>query len=140
MRVYVLMALALTLMSACAAHPSTPSPTAVHAAWIAALRANNRTAAQQLVVPEAAPIIDRALAQAQYLVVLDTPQTGRLQRVDLHDATAQGAGFTAVSVWRLDRLTSCFRTTLVEHSSRWRVAEWTEFQTDCPPATKGGNE
>jgi hypothetical protein len=112
MRVYVLMALALTLMSACAAHPSTPSPTAVHAAWIAALR-------------------------AQYLVVLDTPQTGRLQRVDLHDATAQGAGFTAVSVWRLDRLTSCFRTTLVDHRGDWRVADWAEFQTDCSPEREG---
>jgi hypothetical protein len=132
------MALALTLLAACAAQPSAASPTAVHAAWIAALRTNDRATAQQLLAPAAAISVDQALAQAQYLVLLDTPQTGRLQRVDLPDATAQGAGFTAVSVWQLDRLTSCFRTTLVEHQNSWRVADWAEFQTDCPPAPEGG--
>lgn len=134
-RLLPLLALALVL-AGCGTHAqATQSPAEVHTAWITALRANDRQAAQALLANDAAIGVDRALEQAQYLVTLDTPQTGRLQAVDVVPPVAQGKGQLAQSIWRLDRLTSCFRATLAETPVGWRVIDWAEYQTDCPKAT-----
>lgn len=121
-------------LSGCGGGQAAQSPAEVHSAWIAALRGNDRRAAQELIAADAAVDVDRTLEQAQYLVTLDTPQTGRLQAVDVEAPVTQGAGWTATSVWRLERLTSCFRTTLGETSEGWRVTGYAEVQSDCLPA------
>lgn len=129
----ILCILTLTLAS-CASQARHQTPAEVHAAWIAALRANDRAAAQQLLADDAAVRVDRALEQVQYLVTLDVPQTGRLQAVDVEPPVAQGAGQVATSIWRLEQLTSCFRATLAETPQGWTITDWAEFQTDCPPS------
>lgn len=132
----ILLVLPLVLVG-CETHTTTrQTPAEVHAAWITALRTNDRQAAQALLAADAVVGVDRALAQAQYLVTLNTPQTGRLQAVDVEPPETQGQGQVARSIWRLDRLTSCFRATLAETADGWRVIDWTEYQTDCPPATE----
>ncbi|NTV65695.1 MAG: hypothetical protein HGA65_19480 [Oscillochloris sp.] len=126
--------LAGLLLSSCASQTRPQTPAEIHVAWIAALRANDRQAAQVLLAPDAAVRVDRALEQAQYLVTLDVPQTGRLQAVDVDPPIAQGAGQVANSVWHLEKLTSCFRATLAETPNGWKITDWAEFQTDGPPA------
>lgn len=120
------------LLAVCGAGGDTRSPTEVHTAWIDALRANDRQAAQALLAGDATVAVDWALEQAQYLVTLDVPQTGRLQSVDVEAPVAQGAGQVGRSIWRLERLTSCFHTTLAETPAGWRVTGFVERQTDCP--------
>ncbi|NNJ12916.1 hypothetical protein EKD04_021545 [Chloroflexales bacterium ZM16-3] len=122
------------LLTSCSTQASQQPPAEVHTAWIAALRANDRAAAQQLLADDAAVTVDRALEQAQYLEILDVPQTGRLQAVDVAPPVVQGAGQVATSIWRLEQLTSCFRATLAETPQGWKITDWAEFQTDCPPA------
>jgi hypothetical protein len=124
----------LVALAGCGSGSAATSPAEVHAAWIEALRGNDRQAAQALVAGDSSVDVDRALEQAQYLVTLDTPQTGRLQAVDVEAPVVQGAGQVATSIWRLERLTSCFRATLAETDAGWRVTGWDEFQTDCPPS------
>jgi hypothetical protein len=120
------------LLAACGASGDTSSPAEVHTAWIDALRANDRQAAQALLADDATVAVDWALEQAQYLVTLYVPQTGRLQSVDVEAPVAQGAGQVGRSIWRLERLTSCFHTTLTETAAGWRVTGFVERQTNCP--------
>jgi hypothetical protein len=134
MRMLLPVLLAGLLLASCAGQVSHQTPVAVHAAWIAALRANDRPAAQQLLAADAVVTADRALEQAQYLETLDVPQTGRLQAVDVEPPVAQGVGQVATSIWHLEKLTSCFRATLAETPNGWRITDWAEFQTDCPPS------
>lgn len=124
----------LALLPACGGGSSARSPGEVHAAWVEALRANDRQAAQVLVATDASLDVDRALEQAQYLVTHDQQGAGRLVAVDMEAPVAQGAGQVATSIWRLERLNSCFRATLAETSEGWRVTGWEERQTDCPAA------
>lgn len=124
----------LVALAGCGGGSATMSPAEVHAAWIEALRGNDRQAAQALVAGDSGVDVDRALEQAQYLVTLDSPQTGRLQAVDVEAPVAQGVGQVATSVWRLERLTSCFRTTLAQTDKGWQVTGWDERESDCPPA------
>jgi hypothetical protein len=134
----LLLAVALLLaLAGCGGGQQAMTPAEIHMAWIAALRGNDRQAAQTLVASDASLDVDRALEQAQYLVTLDTPQTGRLQAVDVETPVAQGAGEVAISVWRLERLTSCFHTTLAQTDAGWKVTGWDERERDCPPANDG---
>lgn len=127
----VIIVLAL-LMTACGGQASNQSPAEVHAAWIEALQNNDRQAAQALVAPDSPVSVDRALEQAQYLVTLDTDRTGRLQAVDIEPPEEQGAGQIARSIWRLDKLTSCFRTTLAQTPQGWKVTGYEARLTGCP--------
>lgn len=124
----------LLLLAGCGGGQPAMSPAELHTAWIAALRGNDRQAAQNLIASDSSVDVDRALEQAQYLVTLDTPQTGRLQAVDVEAPVTQGAGAVAISIWRLERLTSCFRTTLAQIDDGWKVTGWDERESDCPPA------
>lgn len=135
MRFFPILSILLLILTGCAslAHPQTP--TDVHMAWITALRANDRQAAQALLATDAAVTVDHALEQAQYLETLDAPQTGRLEAVDVEPPVAQGAGHVATSIWRLEKLTSCFRATMAQTPQGWRITDWSEFQTNCPPMT-----
>lgn len=125
------------LLAGCGGETSN-SPEETHTAWVAALRANDREAAQALLAPDAEVSVDRALAQAQYLVGHGAEGTGVLVAVDVEPLRAQGAGQVGRSVWRLERLNSCFLTTLARTEAGWRVTGWAERQTDCPPAANGG--
>lgn len=133
-RAFLLAYALLLLLTGCGGGQQSMSPAEVHTAWIAALRGNDRQAAQALVARDAGLDVDRALDQAQYLVTLDTPQTGRLQAVDVEEPVTQGAGEVAISIWRLEHLTSCFRTTLAQTDDGWKVTGWDERESDCPPA------
>lgn len=124
----------VALLAACGGDRGASSPGEVHTAWIEALRANDRQAAQTLVASDASLDVDRALEQAQYLVTHDAQGAGRLVAVDVEAPVQQGAGQVATSIWRLERLNSCFRATLAETSDGWRVTNWEERQTDCPAA------
>jgi hypothetical protein len=132
MRIVLLLSVTL-LLGACGGSPTRHEPPALHSAWIAALRANDRQAAQRLLADDATISIDQALAQAQYLVTLNSPQTGHLQAVDLLPPTTQGAGQEATSLWRLDLFTSCFRASMAQTNAGWRITNWAEYRTDCPP-------
>lgn len=132
LRFLISIVLLLPLLAACGDGRDTRSPAEVHTAWIDALRANDRNAAQELLADDATVAVDWVLEQAQYLVTLDVPQTGRLQSVDVEAPVAQGAGQVGRSIWRLERLTSCFHTTLAETAAGWRVTGFVERQTDCP--------
>jgi hypothetical protein len=125
-------ALLLCMLAACGASGDTRSPAEVHTAWIDALRANDRQAAQALLADDTTVGVDQALEQAQYLVTLAVPQTGRLQSVDVEAPVVQGAGQVGRSIWRLERLTSCFHTTIAETPAGWRVTGFVERQTNCP--------
>lgn len=114
------------------------SPEETHAAWVTALRANDRGAAQALLTPDAEVRVDRALAQAQYLVGHGAEGAGVLVAVDVEPPRAKGEGQVGRSVWRLERLNSCFETTLARTEAGWRVTGWAERQTDCPLAANGG--
>lgn len=121
-------------LAGCGDARDTRSPGEVHAAWVEALRVNDRQAAQALVATDAGLDVDRALEQAQYLVTHGEGGAGRLVAVDVEAPVAQGAGQVARSIWRLERLNSCFRATLAEMPAGWRVTGWEERQTDCPAA------
>lgn len=122
----------LLTLAGCGAEGARQSPIDVHSAWIAALRGNDRQAAQALLADDAELSIDRALEQAQYLVNHGPEGVGVLVAVDVEAPTAEGAGQVGRSIWRLERLNSCFVTTLAETDSGWRVTGYAERQTGCP--------
>lgn len=128
------------LLAACAAGQDARSADEVHAAWVEALRANDRQAAQTLVASDATLDLDWALTQAQYLVTLDSPLMGRLVAVDVETPEPRGAGQVGRSIWRMERLTSCFHTTLAQTSAGWRVTGWEERRTGCPETKWEGQE
>lgn len=135
-RLFLVLALAIGL-GACGATDDTRDPGAIHDAWISALRTNDRRAAQALLDPDAELSVDRALEQARYLVTHDAQGAGRFVAVDLEPPVAQGAGQSARSIWRLERLNSCFVATLVETAQGWRVTNWEERLSNCPIAAGG---
>lgn len=122
----------LLLLTGCGAGRDTRSPEEIHTTWIAVLRANDRQAAQALLADDATVAVDWALEQAQYLMTIDSAIAGRLQTVDVEVPVAQGAGHVGRSIWRMERLTSCFHTTIAETPAGWRVTGFVERQTDCP--------
>lgn len=119
-------------LAGCSAESARQSPTDVHSAWIAALRGNDRQAAQALIADDAELSVDRALEQAQYLVTHSPEGVGVFVAVDVEAPTAEGAGQVGRSIWRLERLNSCFLTTLADTDAGWRVTGYAERQTGCP--------
>jgi hypothetical protein len=118
-----------------------PGPEAVHAAWVTAVRANERDAALALVAPmggNEALFVDGALGRM--LEILrdgsnGTIETGALEGVDTLPLTDAGAGKVAISVWRFAAVTWCWETQLTPTDAGWRVTGWKQ-RLDCPEGVR----
>src|SRR5690349_22315770 len=114
-RYLVLWLLAAALVGCCTAADITQTPEAIHARWIAALRANDRTAALAVVsaeLPQRELFVDQALHGIQDLMTSPRSPTGPLQGVDLSPPRDQGPAKRAISVWRFRSKTWCYQTGL----------------------------
>jgi len=94
----------------------------VHRQWIEALRGNDRATAQQLLVPEAQPYVDRALGDIQGALTEQT--NGALKDINIEVPEAQGAGRLGKSTWIFEHRTACYETTLAQVGDEWRVTNW----------------
>jgi hypothetical protein len=128
------MLLAFALVSCGGTADITQTPEAVHARWIAALRANDRRAALAVVsadLPQREFLVDQALHSMQDLMTAPASPTGALQGVDTNPPADQGQGKRAISVWRFANTTWCYATDLTASDMGWRVTDWGQIAR-CP--------
>jgi hypothetical protein len=138
---WVVLAMVTALaLSACAEADSVgadPGPEAVHAAWVAAVRQNERDAALALVAPMGGNeivFVDSVLGRMQEILrdgSNGSVATGTLGGVDTLPLTDAGGGKVGVSVWRFDSVTWCWETQLAPSEGRWAVTNWKQ-RLDCP--------
>jgi hypothetical protein len=131
--------LVLGVVSACGQGDAIadPGPEAVHAAWVAAMRANERDVARDLVASmggSEAVFVDTALSRMQHILrdqSNGTIATGPLLGVDTLPLQDAGQGKVGTSVWRWEQQTWCWETQLVAEEGRWKVAGWKQ-RLHCP--------
>jgi len=114
--------------------PVTFTAAAVHARWVAAVRANDRAAALGLVSADRAQreqFVEETLGAIQDLQTAPHSPTGPLRGVDVRDPTSQGAGQRAISIWRFERKIWCYQTELIPSTDGWRVIGWGQV-AQCP--------
>jgi hypothetical protein len=125
----------MMLLVACG-KTATPSetPEAVHARWIAAVRANDRAAALALMsadAPQRDVLVDQALRTMRDLTTSPSSPTGALLGVDLLPMEDASQGKRAISVWRFAQKTWCYQTDLRAAGAEWRVVDWGQI-AHCP--------
>jgi len=131
--------LILPLLVACgdAGSSADPGPEAIHTAWVAAVRDNQRAAALALVAPMSgneAVFVDSALGRMQEILREQSNgsvATGALQGVDTLPLADAGAGKVGISVWRFAAVTWCWETQLAPSAGHWVVVGWKQ-RLDCP--------
>jgi hypothetical protein len=135
MRCSLILALLATLLLGCGATADvTQTPEAIHARWIAAVRANDRAVALAVVepgTPGREVLVDQALRTMQDLMTSPSSPTGALQRIDLQAPTNEGLGKHAISVWHFAKKTWCYEAGLTATAAGWRIISWGQIAR-CP--------
>lgn len=139
--------LALLLAGCGAGTPSgnQVSPEAVHTQWVAALRDNDRHAALAVHADSASELIaaevDRILRVIQQelrsgqISYYRGEDFGPFQQVTTLPVQEHGAGRVGVSVWSYATQPMCYRTTLAQTTTGWRVTQWDPMQKgECAAA------
>lgn len=138
-RILIGLALATLLLTACGTTTTAQTPEDVHAAWVQALRDNDRETLQRLAADGEFrdATVDGYLTRMQdYLThgyVALGVQGGAFQGVDVLPLADAGQGKTGFSRWRFERTTICYAATLTASDAGWKVLSWGQ-RTDCPGA------
>lgn len=129
-----LLVLALAVLAAgcgTANEGATPqNADAVHAAWIAAIRAGDADAAVALAdpeLPEPAQFAREAVSRMQDYATNPASPTGPLQDVSV-EPVSDGVGR---SVWQFAAKRWCYRAELVARGEGWYVSRWGQTSVDC---------
>ena len=112
----------------------TETPEAIHARWLAAVRANDRAAALALVsadMVERAVFVDQTLQTMQDLMTTPSSPTGALIVIETRTPTDHGQGKRVISVWHFAKKTWCYATDLTASDTGWRVVQWGQIAR-CP--------
>jgi hypothetical protein len=106
------------------------APEDVHAAWVQALRNNDRQTLLSLAAesPYREVTVDQTLATMQDYVRNGYSTVGvdggALQGVDVLPLAEQGQGKVGYSRWRFEAVTICYATELTPTDAGWRVLQW----------------
>jgi hypothetical protein len=112
----------------------TQTPEAIHVRWLAAVRANDRAAAQALIstnMAERDTFVDQTLRTMQDLMTTPSSPTGALIAIETRIPTDAGQGRRVISVWHFAKNTLCYATDLTASDTGWRVAQWEQIAR-CP--------
>jgi hypothetical protein len=135
MRTAILCTILLIILVSCgSAADVTQTPEAIHARWLAAVRANDRAAALALVSPdmaERAMFVDQTLQAMQDLMTTPSSPTGALIVIETRTPTDAGQGKRVISVWHFANKTWCYATDLAASNTGWRVVQWGQIAR-CP--------
>lgn len=105
------------------------SPAAVHMAWVAALRAGDRTGAAPLVGTTGAAadpnFLDQTLTTMRGMVD-PTMSPGGLTALDDRGIAVDGGDRLGLSFWTFATTTRCYQTRMREEAGAWRVVGWNE--------------
>ncbi len=130
----LMVVLVLLLVSCGAPADVTQTPEAIHVRWLAAVRANDRAAALDLVHTDMAEreiFVDETLRTMQDLMTTPSSPTGALLTIETRAPTEAGQGKRAISVWHFANKTWCYATDLTAIGDGWRVAQWGQLGR-CP--------
>ena len=119
--------------------PAGTSPEAVHAAWVGAMRGNDRDTLRSLAAPMEfqTAFVDDNLTSVQDII--SSQKFGALQGVDIQPVTDAENGKIGISVWTFADHTSCYRTTMTNEAGAWKVRNWGTVKRcpDVAPAEAG---
>ena len=135
MQYLMLWSLLLIVLASCGSTTNgIETPEAIHARWLAAVRANNRAAALAVVSADMAErelFVDQALQTMQDLMTTPSSPTGALIVIETRPLTDHGQGKRVISVWHFANKTWCYATDLTATGDGWRVAQWGQIAR-CP--------
>jgi hypothetical protein len=134
MRQLLLLSVLLSILISCTLTAATQTPEAIHARWVAAIRANDRAAALAVVSADLSQrevFVDQTLHTMQDLMTTPSSPTGSLQGVDTLAPTDQGQAKRAISVWHFAKKTWCYAADLTATEEGWRVGDWGQI-AHCP--------
>jgi hypothetical protein len=94
----------------------------VHRQWIAALRNNDRAAAQKLLAPEAQAYVDRGLELVQS--AMNEAQFGKLKEIVIDVPIPHGVGRIGKSTWIFEQRTICYEASLAQIDGEWKITNW----------------
>lgn len=113
------------------------SPEDVHAAWVNALRNNDRQAALAVMGVHGElgdAFAGQMLNQTQSMIANQrnrVRELGPLEGVDILPVVDRGAGKIGYSCWRFQQVTLCYGTMLAADGDQWGVTDWGTVK-DCP--------
>jgi hypothetical protein len=110
------------------------TPEVIHVRWLAAVRANDRRAALDLVsvdMVERDIFVDQALRTMQDLMTTPSSSTGALVDIETRAPIDEGQGKRAISIWHFAHKTWCYATDMTAMNTGWRVAQWGQIAR-CP--------
>jgi len=127
MKWLLVLCLAAVLLIGCgitSASGVTTTPEQVHAAWVEAMKNNNRDALLSLAAEMdfKTAFVDDNLRSLQDKLRGTT--YGKLQSVDVQPPVDDGAGKLGVSVWRFEKRPVCYGTSMAQSDGVWKVTSW----------------
>jgi PBP1b-binding outer membrane lipoprotein LpoB len=134
MKWVLVLSLAAVLLMGCgitSASGVATTPEQVHAAWVDAIRNNDRTTLLNLAAEMdfKTTFVDDNVRSLQDKLRGTT--YGKLQSVDVQPPVDDGATKLGISIWRFEKYPVCYGTSMAQSDGVWKVTRWGVLVEQC---------